>query len=58
MPLVTSAKYLSSGPLTQLVLANGLTEQHLFDARYFPSAVTVSGSTMLNWTDSVDGVGS
>jgi RHS repeat-associated protein len=57
LPMVTSAKYLSSGPLTQLVLANGLTEQHLFDARYFPSAVTVSGSTTLNWTFSVDGVG-
>jgi RHS repeat-associated protein len=57
MPVVNSAKYLSSGPLTQVVLANGLTEQHLFDARYFPSAVTVSGPTMLNWTYSVDGVG-
>jgi len=57
LPVVTSAKYLSSGPLTQLVLANGLTEQHLFDARYFPSAVSVSGPTTLNWTYSVDSVG-
>jgi RHS repeat-associated protein len=57
LPMVTSAKYLSSGPLTQLVLANGLTEQHLFDARYFPRAVTVTGPTSLNWVYSVDGVG-
>jgi RHS repeat-associated protein len=57
LPVVTSAKYLSSGPLTQLVLANGLTEQHLFDARYFPSAVSVTGSTNLNWTYTVDAVG-
>ena len=56
LPVVTSAKYLSSGPLTQLVLANGLTEQHLFDARYFPSAVSVSGPTTLSWVYSVDGV--
>jgi RHS repeat-associated protein len=56
-PVVTSAKYLASGPLTELVLANGLTERHLFDARYFPSAVSVTGSTALSWSYSVDAVG-
>ena len=57
LPVVTSAKYLASGPLTQLVLANGLTEQHIFDARYFPSIVAVSGPATLSWSYSVDGVG-
>jgi hypothetical protein len=33
------------------------TEQHLFDARYFPSAVTAAGPTTLNWAYTVDGVG-
>jgi RHS repeat-associated protein len=57
VPVANSAKYLSSGPLTQLVLANGLTEQHLFDARYFPSTVSLTGPTTLNWAYVVDGVG-
>jgi hypothetical protein len=49
--VVTNAQYLSSGPLTELVLANGLTEQHLFDARYFPKTVSVTGPTTLTWDD-------
>jgi RHS repeat-associated protein len=56
-PVVTGADYLSAGPLTKLVLANGLTERHLFDARYFPQAVTVTGSATLTWTYSVDNAG-
>jgi len=56
-PVVTSAKYLASGPLTQLVLANGLTEQHLFDARYFPKTASVTGTTALTWNYTVDNVG-
>jgi RHS repeat-associated protein len=55
--VVTNAKYLSSGPLTELVLANGLTEQHLFDARYFPKTVSVTGPTTLTWGYTVDNVG-
>jgi len=55
--VVTSANYLSSGPLTKLVLANGLTEQHLFDARYFPKTVSVTGPTTLTWNYTVDFVG-
>jgi RHS repeat-associated protein len=57
LPVVTDAQYLALGPLSKLVLANGLTEQHLYDARYFPVAVTVTGSTVLNWSYTVDGVG-
>jgi hypothetical protein len=55
LPVVTSTKYLSAGPLTQIVLAKGLTEQHAFEARYFPS--TVTGPATLNWTYTVDNVG-
>ena len=43
--------------MTQLVLANGLTEQHLFDARYFPKIVSVTGPTALTWNYTVDNVG-
>ncbi len=57
VPVVVAASYLSSGPLSALSLANGLTETHAFDARYYPSAVTVAGAASLNWSYAIDGVG-
>ncbi len=38
-PLVSSASYLPSGPLTSLALGNGLTETRKFDSRYFPDQI-------------------
>ncbi len=50
--LVISATYLPVGPLSKLVMGNGLIEEHLFDNRYLPSAIRVAGH--LDWTYSTD----
>jgi YD repeat-containing protein len=60
LPIVTSTPsaptvYLSGGPLQTLHLANGLTETHTFDQRYYPT--TISAGTLLNWTYTTDAVG-
>jgi RHS repeat-associated protein len=59
-PIVTSTiaaptVYSSSGPLQVLHLANGLTETHLFDQRYYPTAITAG--SLLSWTYVTDPVG-
>jgi YD repeat-containing protein len=54
-PLVTASSYEPSGPLATLALGNGLTETRTFDARYFPSTITVPGR--LAWTYATDPVG-
>ena len=47
-----------SGPLGDLQLGNGLTENHGFTDRYFPSNIQVNGaSTVLQWLYSTDAVG-
>jgi RHS repeat-associated protein len=53
--IVSSAAYEPFGPLTSLTLGNGLTETRLFDARYFPDRIQVSGR--LDWDYTVDAVG-
>ena len=55
-PLVSSAGYLPSGPLSTLALGNGRTETRTFNARYFPTGITLSGS-LLSWTYDTDQVG-
>ncbi len=57
-PLVTTAGYLPSGPLSSLTLGNGLTETRAYDSRHFPSAITLSGAgNLLRWTYTTDAVG-
>jgi RHS repeat-associated protein len=53
--IVSSAAYEPFGPLSSLILGNGLTETRLFDARYFPDAIQVPGR--LDWDYTVDAVG-
>ncbi len=53
--LVSAATYLPSGPLTSLVLGNGLTETRAFDPRYFPAGISVPGR--LDWTYATDALG-
>jgi RHS repeat-associated protein len=53
--VVTAATYKPSGPLATLGLGNGLTETRLFDSRYFPDRITVSGK--IDWDYLVDAVG-
>jgi RHS repeat-associated protein len=60
LPIVTSTPsaptvYLSEGPLQILHLANGLTETHTFDQRYYPTSI--SAGALLNWTYTTDAVG-
>lgn len=55
LPVVESASYLPMGPLGELELGNGLTETHLFDERYYPERITVTGGTaLLDWQYTVD----
>jgi len=54
-PLVTSASYKPSGPLSTLSFANGLSETRLFDQRYFPDRI--QAGTLLDWDYTVDAVG-
>ena len=54
-PLVTAAEYLPSGPLSRLVLGNGLTEIREFDTRYFPARITVG--EIFDWSYATDAVG-
>jgi RHS repeat-associated protein len=56
--LASNATYKPFGPLTSLSLGNGLTETRTYDQRYQPAGIQVSGgSTLLNWSYSVDAVG-
>jgi RHS repeat-associated protein len=59
-PIVTATPsaptiYSAAGPLQQLHLANGLTETHSFDQRYYPTAITVG--TLLAWNYTTDAAG-
>lgn len=42
-PLVSSAKYLPLGPMTEMVLANGTVRTTQFDARYLPLSNQLTG---------------
>jgi YD repeat-containing protein len=53
--LASGVTYKAAGPLSALTLGNGLAETHGYDARYFPTGVTVPGR--LDWTYSTDHVG-
>jgi RHS repeat-associated protein len=58
-PIVTSTPaaptvYSSSGPLQVLHLANGITETHSFDQRYYPTSITAG---TLSWGYNTDAVG-
>jgi RHS repeat-associated protein len=58
LPVVTAARYKSSGPLASLTLGNGLAETHSFNARYAPSEIRVAGAgTILHWAYAIDPVG-
>jgi RHS repeat-associated protein len=54
-PLASGASYLASGPLTSLVLGNGLTESRTYTDRAFPTRITVAGH--LDWTLTPDSLG-
>ena len=56
-PVVTSATYLPSGPLTGLALGNGATETRSFDGRYFPATIALAAPTSRTWTYTTDAVG-
>ena len=57
--VVTAATYLPSGPLSSLALGNGATEARVFDHRYVPAAITLSGGVPGHtWTYTTDPVGS
>lgn len=56
--LVSSASYRPSGPLASLALGNGVTETRLFDSRYYPESIDVSGARSRTWTYTTDAVGS
>ena len=59
--VVTSATYLPSGPLTSLVLANGLEETRDYDDRYYPDRIQLGPSatpgSVLDWDYATDDVG-
>ncbi len=60
IPIVTSTPaaptvYSPAGPLQILHLANGVTETHTFDQRYYPTAI--SAGALLAWTYSTDAAG-
>ncbi|NJL28056.1 MAG: hypothetical protein HC897_09215 [Thermoanaerobaculia bacterium] len=58
LPVVESASYLPMGPLGQLELGNGTTETHLFDERYYPQRIIVTGAAaLLDWQYTVDAEG-
>jgi YD repeat-containing protein len=59
-PVVTATPaaptvYSAAGPLQQLHLANGITETHTFDQRYYPTGITAG--TLLAWTYATDAAG-
>ena len=59
--VVASAAYLPSGPLTGLVLANGLEETRGYDNRYYPDRIQLGPSatpgSVLDWDYATDDVG-
>jgi RHS repeat-associated protein len=58
LQLVNDATYEPFGPLSTLVLGNGLTETRSFDDRNAPSGIQVNGTgTILNWSYTTDPVG-
>ena len=56
-PVVTTASYLPSGPLTSLTLGNDAVENHVFDGRYLPMAITLDASDDRTWAYQTDDVG-
>jgi RHS repeat-associated protein len=58
LALASNATYKPFGPLTSLSLGNGLTETRTYDQRYQPATIQVAGgSTLLNWSYTLDAVG-
>lgn len=58
LALASNATYKPFGPLTSLSLGNGLTETRTYDQRYQPATIQVTGgSTLLNWSYTLDAVG-
>jgi len=56
--IVSTATYAPFGPLSMLVLGNGLSETLDHDSSYFPERIRLSGATpLLDWQYSVDGEG-
>lgn len=53
--IVAGAAYLAGGAPTQLLLGNGLSEQHFFDSRGFPDRI--KAGTLLDWDYTTDKVG-
>ncbi len=56
-PVVIDADYLPSGPLSDLVLGNGVTETRGFDSRYHPRSIAVAGAQSRLWSYQTDAVG-
>ena len=55
--VIKTAGYLPSGPLTSLTLGNDAVENHLFDARYLPAAITLDAADDRTWAYTTDAVG-
>jgi RHS repeat-associated protein len=58
-PLVSSAKYLPFGPLTQIVFGNGATRSMTFDARYRPltNKLATAATTIASYAYEHDNAG-
>ncbi len=56
--LVNTAGYEPFGPLSSLLLGNGLSETRAFDGRYVPTEIRADGTgTLLHWSYTTDPVG-
>jgi RHS repeat-associated protein len=53
--IASGAVYKPSGPLSSLLLGNGVAETRSFDARYYPDQI--QAGALLNWDYTVDRVG-
>jgi RHS repeat-associated protein len=56
-PVVTSATYLPSGPLTALSFGSGTVESHGYDTRYLPAAIALDAAEDRTWIYTNDDVG-
>jgi RHS repeat-associated protein len=56
-PVVTSATYLPSGPLTSLTFGTGAVESHGYDTRYLPAAIGLDAAEDRTWIYTNDDVG-
>ena len=55
--VASAAGYYPSGPLKSLTLGNGLTETRLYDSRYFPDSIDLSGGLQRTWDYTPDKIG-